>query len=256
LIKTKGIDAGITTVTLPASAREEAALLRFFAAKLLGACTTLKLPRNVLATSITYLLRFYTSRSMLEYDPQLVALASLYLACKCCDSYLSAAELGRLVGAPPDALLRLELPVLQGLNFDLMVHSPYRALEGCMHDLQGLKLVTDAEKLSAIRKTAYEVADTLLLSDSPLLFPPGQQALAALVTALKGAEEHGAARKYVEHVAQHGDVAAEALEAVVTTVSKTAEEAKKSAEAVDAVAADRRLKDFRRKILGASKSKK
>ncbi len=46
------------------------------------------------------------------------------------DCYISAAELGRLTGLPQDLLLRNELPLLEALNFDFIIFSPYRAIDG------------------------------------------------------------------------------------------------------------------------------
>ena len=114
---------------------EESALLRHYQEKVMSASVNLKLPRKVLNTSVNFLKRFYVRGQSLENDPQSIALTCLYLACKTEDCYLSAAELGRLVGMPPEIFLKLELVVLQGLDFDLQVFSPYRALEGCITDL-------------------------------------------------------------------------------------------------------------------------
>ena len=46
------------------------------------------------------------------------------------DCYISAAELSRLTGLPQELLLRNELVLLEGLRFDCIVFSPYRAAEG------------------------------------------------------------------------------------------------------------------------------
>jgi hypothetical protein len=46
------------------------------------------------------------------------------------DCYISAAELARLTGVHQEVLLRSELVLLEGLRFDFIVFSPYRAIEG------------------------------------------------------------------------------------------------------------------------------
>jgi hypothetical protein len=48
------------------------------------------------------------------------------------DCYISAAELARLTGVHQELLLRNELMLLEGLKFDFIVFSPYRAIEGFM----------------------------------------------------------------------------------------------------------------------------
>jgi hypothetical protein len=46
------------------------------------------------------------------------------------EAYRSAEDLGKRMGIDANMILRFEVPLLQGLGFDLVVHSPYRALEG------------------------------------------------------------------------------------------------------------------------------
>ncbi|CAN6575680.1 unnamed protein product [Malus baccata var. baccata] len=54
------------------------------------------------------------------------------------------------------------------LEFDLIVYAPYRSIEGFVNDME------DAAKMEV---------DKIMLTDAPLLFPPGQLALAALRSA-------------------------------------------------------------------------
>jgi hypothetical protein len=96
--------------------------------------------------------------SCLEHDPARIAPACLYLACKVEEAPLLADELAarlqggeaaraalealRTGGKVPasdmgTALLRTEVPLLQGLGFELIVHSPRRALLGLLQDLAG-----------------------------------------------------------------------------------------------------------------------
>jgi hypothetical protein len=46
------------------------------------------------------------------------------------EAYRSAEGLCKLLGLEAGPVLRFEVPLLQGLQFDLVVHSPYRALAG------------------------------------------------------------------------------------------------------------------------------
>ncbi|KAH9755161.1 cyclin-H1-1 [Citrus sinensis] len=57
---------------------------------------------------------------------------------------------------------------IQALEFDLIVYPPYRPLEGFINDMEDL------------HETAKLEVDKIMLTDAPLLFPPGQLALAAL----------------------------------------------------------------------------
>lgn len=109
---------------------EEELLLRYYHIKVQAVCRELRLQRKVINTACTYIKRFYITFTPLMYDPQLMVLPCVYLACKSDECYMSAAELGRLTGVPPEAILRQEILVLQGLNFDMIVHSPYKAIQG------------------------------------------------------------------------------------------------------------------------------
>jgi cyclin H len=46
------------------------------------------------------------------------------------EAYRSAESLAKAMGIEANPVLRYEVPLLQGLKFDLVVHSPYRALAG------------------------------------------------------------------------------------------------------------------------------
>lgn len=52
------------------------------------------------------------------------------------ESYISAQEFCRVVRQDQATVLRNEVPLLQGLNFDLVVHTPYWCLEGFFTDLK------------------------------------------------------------------------------------------------------------------------
>ena len=46
------------------------------------------------------------------------------------ESYIGADEFCRVVKQIPQTVLRHELPVIQGLGFDLITHPPLRAIDG------------------------------------------------------------------------------------------------------------------------------
>ncbi|RMZ55406.1 hypothetical protein APUTEX25_003530, partial [Auxenochlorella protothecoides] len=126
----------------PPSLEEQELLLRYYGSKLQAICAELKLPRKVLGTCVTFLKRMYVHSCVLEVDPQTIFLTCLYLACKTEESYISAAELGRLSGMRAEIVLGTELTLLQGLKFDLIVFSPFNAIEGFMQ--AGIKIQNPA----------------------------------------------------------------------------------------------------------------
>ncbi|KAL6782128.1 hypothetical protein ACKKBF_B10775 [Auxenochlorella protothecoides x Auxenochlorella symbiontica] len=174
----------------PPSLEEQELLLRYYGSKLQAICAELKLPRKVLGTCVTFLKRMYVHSCVLEVDPQTIFLTCLYLACKTEESYISAAELGRLSGMRAEIVLGTELTLLQGLKFDLIVFSPFNAIEGFMQVIQERAQIPGAVEPALLglqestadraRRAALAAADALMLTDAPLLFTPGQLALAAL----------------------------------------------------------------------------
>ncbi len=163
---------------------------------------------------------------------------------------MSAEELSRVVQQDPGGVLRMELVLLKGLGFDLIVHTPLRPLDGFFQDLAasrdgadgdappaaaaaaaapdgaqghsngsaagqdvgsqgvvlgpyasqawqskegapaavpldgGLRALSD-KQLAQARSAAAAAADSLMLTDAPLMFPPGQLALAAMRAAFR-----------------------------------------------------------------------
>lgn len=142
----------------PASALtldEEAALRRHHERRILRFATRVGFPRKVAATAITYFKRFYLDRSLLDYNPAVIALSSLYAASKVEEVIMPAEEMvarvdtvlngiddpvlnpagqaatesvdGTATRVSLDMLLRDELNFLNHLNFHLVCFSPYRS---------------------------------------------------------------------------------------------------------------------------------
>ncbi|PNY11859.1 cyclin-h1-1-like protein [Trifolium pratense] len=73
---------------------------------------------------------------------------------------------------------------IQSLEFDLIVYAPYRSVEGFTDYMEEFCNAGEDElqMLKALQNTARLEVDKVMLTDAPLLFPPGQLALAALRT--------------------------------------------------------------------------
>ncbi|KAF7142640.1 hypothetical protein RHSIM_Rhsim05G0222800 [Rhododendron simsii] len=71
------------------------------------------------------------------------------------------------------------------LGFDLIVYAPYRALDGFVNVMEEFIEANDdqLQTLKDVHETAKVESDKIMLTDAPLLFPPGQLALAALYRA-------------------------------------------------------------------------
>ena len=184
--------------TSPPDRSDEATLVSFFAAQAQTLCGALRLPTKVAASALYYLHRFFARSSVLEADPKDVMLAAVYVAAKAEECYVSAERVAAAAGMPAAAVLRREPALLQGVGFDLLVWLPHRALEGLWTMLVAARSEKDASEtlgdalasapadtLDAARAASHRAVAVLLLSDAPLLAPPGQLALAALRSGLK-----------------------------------------------------------------------
>lgn len=191
---------------------DERKLLRFYMGEMVNLCASMKFPTKVKATALMYLKRFFLYSSCINQPPMKMMLTCIYLACKIEEAYIGAEDFCRQLNQDPKAVLSNEVPLLQGLQFDLIVHSPYRALDGLFEDVricreQGTCAHMDEavmqappEALGRWRASAISAVDALMLSDAPLQHPPGQLALAALRNGLKA---HGVRLvKYIEHAAR------------------------------------------------------
>ncbi|KAH8961129.1 hypothetical protein BDL97_05G034500 [Sphagnum fallax] len=164
-------DNGHRSLPEPLTLAEELVIRRFYEQKIQQVSAAFSFPNKIQATAILYFKRFYQKWSVMEHDPKHIMLTCIYLSCKVEEFHVSADELGKGIQQDPQVVLKNELTVLQGLDFELIVYTPYRSVDGFIYDLEELKLA------------AQFVVDSMMLTDVPLLFPPGQLALAALRTA-------------------------------------------------------------------------
>ncbi|KAG5394531.1 hypothetical protein IGI04_024494 [Brassica rapa subsp. trilocularis] len=144
----------------PLSVDEERFMRVFYEAKVQEVCSAFEFPHKIQATALQYFKRFY-----------LQWLTCVYAACKIEENHVSAEEIGK--GIKQDH---------HSLEFDLIVYAPYRAIQGFIGNMEEFLQARDDEiqKLESLLKAATREADKVMLTDAPLLFPPGQLALAAL----------------------------------------------------------------------------
>ncbi|EPS69696.1 hypothetical protein M569_05066, partial [Genlisea aurea] len=163
---------------------EEEQLLRaFYEFKIQDVCDAFKFPRKIQATALIYFKRFYLQWSVMEHHPKNIMLTCIYAACKSEENHVSAEELGKGIEQDHQMILNNEMLVLQSLGFDLIVYAPYRALEGFVNDIEATREsqeVYQLDKLKNVHESAKLEVDKIMRTDAPLLFPPGQLALAAL----------------------------------------------------------------------------
>ncbi|KAL3629519.1 hypothetical protein CASFOL_026741 [Castilleja foliolosa] len=162
---------------------EEEQLLRaFYEFKIQDVCDAFKFPRKIQATALIYFKRFYLQWSVMEHHPKNIMLTCIYAACKAEENHVSAEELGKGIEQDHSMILNNEMLVLQSLGFDLIVYAPYRALNGFIIDMEEFYDVTmgQSEMINNLHESAKAEVDKIMRSDAPILFSPGQLALAAL----------------------------------------------------------------------------
>ncbi|TWW60036.1 cyclin-H [Takifugu flavidus] len=168
---------------------EEDVLFRYYERRMLDFCNAFKpaMPKSVVGTAIMYFRRFYLNNSIMEYHPRIIMLTCAYLSCKVDEFNVSSTQfVGNLVQESPagqervlEQILEYELLLIQQLNFHLVVHNPYRPLEGLLIDLK--TRFPTLENPESLRKSSDDFLTQAAITDAGLLFPPSQIALAALL---------------------------------------------------------------------------
>lgn len=162
------------------SPEEDAMLRRHHERRILRFITRIGFPEKVAATAITYFKRFFLDRSVLEYNPSVIALSSLYAALKVEEVHLPIEDLisrfneiinGVKLKAPDDSslgtptangtavlvdmhcVLTTELSFLSLLRFHLICYHPYRSLLAVADKIKAsdklTSLAADAKEASA-----------------------------------------------------------------------------------------------------------
>ncbi|CAN9513329.1 unnamed protein product [Ophioblennius macclurei] len=168
---------------------EEDVLFRHYERRLLDFCNAFKpaMPKSVVGTAVMYFRRFYLNNSIMEYHPRIIMLTCAYLSCKVDEFNVSSVQfVGNLLQETPagqervlEQILEYELLLIQQLNFHLVVHNPYRPMEGLLIDLK--TRYPTLENPESLRKSADDFLTQAAMTDAGLLFSPSQIALTAIL---------------------------------------------------------------------------
>ncbi len=193
---------------------EEAALVSFYCSKiplLIGPYALLPRCRRdakVAATACLLFRRFYLSNSVMMHDPKSMLAAAAFLASKVEDcmilvGYLEIGTKEMDAPVPIHEILDAEINLIEGIDFDLLVFSPYKTILSYTEDLRtflkterGEGLVSFpkeiggaarrqlvGEDLRPIHDAAMKICDDVIVSDISLMFAPGEIGLTALMIA-------------------------------------------------------------------------
>ncbi|KXZ45927.1 hypothetical protein GPECTOR_49g511 [Gonium pectorale] len=201
----------------------ELLMLKYYQQIIQEKCRELRLPVKVMSTAVQYYKRFFLRHTSMEFDPGRVMITAIFMATKVEEYFTRASVVAAAFLVTEESVVKQEVALLEGLNFDLVVHSPYRALQGLVQPDQqpalppldeGLASAPDA-LVGEVARSAERALDALMLSDAPLLFGPAQLAAAALRS---GCKTRGLripnfiARLALRAAARQGDEAPEQLE--------------------------------------------
>mmetsp|Transcript_149301 Transcript_149301/g.388405 ORF Transcript_149301/g.388405 Transcript_149301/m.388405 type:complete len:448 (+) Transcript_149301:125-1468(+) len=137
--------AGSREPIKPIDLEQGCSLVLFYAQQIPELCGLCSAPSEVRWAAIVFFRRFFAVRSPMEFDPVPMMFASVHLACKIeevheitLDKLLDAAGFGADPGLR-DKVASLELPLLEGLGFALLVEpKPDSALRVLEEDLRQL----------------------------------------------------------------------------------------------------------------------
>lgn len=194
---------------------DEALLISFYCSKiplLIGPHAMIPRCRRdakVVSTACLLFRRFYLSNSVMMHDPKSMLAASAFLATKVEDcmiliGYLEMGTKEMNAPVPVEDILDAEIRLIKGIDFDLLVFSPYKTVLSYTEDLRtflksekGRSLISFSsgggdndgdrqlvgEDLRPMHDAAMKICDDVIVSDIPLCFAPGEVGLAALMIA-------------------------------------------------------------------------
>lgn len=146
------------------------------------------LPYSVMFTAFVYFKRIYLQTTIMESLPEDMISVCLYMACKV-EEYNISVDKFIMIYPEVDrertanVILGNEMGLMRLLNYQLIVHSPKRALEGFFIDIK--TRLKQQENFEECREISNEFLNAVLFSDVVFLYTPSQIALAALFAASK-----------------------------------------------------------------------
>ncbi|KNC56158.1 cyclin mcs2 [Thecamonas trahens ATCC 50062] len=158
------------------SVEDETVLVDFYAQQMWVLCKKVELPPKVFGCAVIFLKRFYLKTSVLEYVPKEVMLTALVLAAKSEEVHIAPSAFAAKFKVKPEAIIALEIMMLEKLSFHLMVYQVWHPIGGFVDMFRRLDPECDWQTL---RDEAMEWARDAMLSDLILQYPPSQLALAA-----------------------------------------------------------------------------
>jgi cyclin H len=157
---------------------EEQSLIMSYSSRILRAGAHLHLSPKAQGAAVTYFKRYYLTRSLVEGEPAQMMFTALYLACKSQEVNISLTTLcTALRGSKAETILKSEVELISGVNYNLTVFLPYRAFSVLAQTLG----ITDPGQLAL----GKEFIDSAVVSELLFMCSPSVIASAAVFHLLK-----------------------------------------------------------------------
>ena len=186
----------------PLTLAEQSSLLLYYQLMIpsLSSLFSPPLPASVQCTAALFLQRFYTRHSVQSYHPKQLMLACIMLACKVEEHYVSPAKIAEKVkggGGQQETggggsgrteekvreMVRLEVPLLEGIGFHLRCYHPHRAARGLLKSMRELDSGASggwSRELSRdVEAAVMQLVNRSYVTEAVLLYSHSQIALAA-----------------------------------------------------------------------------
>mmetsp|Transcript_15767 Transcript_15767/g.19225 ORF Transcript_15767/g.19225 Transcript_15767/m.19225 type:complete len:395 (+) Transcript_15767:84-1268(+) len=186
---------------------EETTLLNFYATKLFSLIgpkaqhPPLRRDIKVASTAALLLRRFYLSNSVMVYDPKVFMVASAFLATKIEDctvniKYLEEGTKLMKAHVPIPEIIKSEIHLAAGIDYDLFCLHPYKTVEAYTEDLRTFlkskegsaccvnRTSVGSADLLPLYEEAKNIVEQLATTDVPLIATAGKIGLVAMKTAM------------------------------------------------------------------------
>ncbi|KAL0489956.1 cyclin H [Acrasis kona] len=189
-------------------------------------CMRFNFPLHVEASAIMFFKRFFLGHSIMEYDISKIMLTCIYISCKAEDYYqdlshfLAKVQEVTTAEVDPKEILKLELVVLQGLQFHMLVYHPYRSVFAFVHDPE----LTKSLRISSVNEI-YEASKLIVrqsfLTDASFLFPPGLIALSSLHQCVVDDSSQQSILRYVQAKFGHQEQVTNSLNTIANMLQES-----------------------------------
>lgn len=147
--------------------------------------------KSVIGCAFHYYKRFYLNNSVMDFHPKDLVVTCVYLSCKVEEFNVTISQFVANVKGDrekaTEIILNLELLLMQQLNFDLSIYTPYRPVEGFLIDIK--TRYSQISNPEAFRSGIDEFLDVIQFSDAYFLYSSSQIALAAVAYGAEQCQE-------------------------------------------------------------------